>query len=67
MSNPKQQRYEQLRSINDRDDIPYNDELYTEQVQLFYELNPDSQYWREESPNLTPKDVWGIDTSCYNS
>lgn len=62
----KQERYEQLRSINDPEDATYNDELYTEQVQLYYELNPNRQYWRDTSPDISPQDIWGIDTSCYD-
>lgn len=39
MSNLKQQRYEELRRITDAEDWQYDDELYSEQCQLFYELN----------------------------
>ena len=66
MANLKQERYDYLRSINDPEDAEYNDELYTEQVQLYYELNPQDQYWRGGNPNLDPQSVWGIDTSCYD-
>ena len=66
MKNLKQERYDYLRTINDPDDAPYNDKLYTEQCQLSYELNPDRQYWRDRSPNLTPQDIWGVDTSVYD-
>jgi len=63
MRNLKQERYDQLA---EKDENLTNEEL-EEQVQLFYELNPDVQYWRDTSPNLTPRDVWGVDTSCYGS
>jgi hypothetical protein len=66
MKNLKQERYDYLKSINDPEDAPYNDELYTEQCQLFYELYPEHQYWRDRSPHLTPRDVWCIDTSVYD-
>ena len=61
----KQERYEQLRRITEAEDAEYNDELYTEQCLIFYELNPKHQYWRDTSPELTPRDVWGVDTSKY--
>lgn len=63
MSNLKQQRYEELRRITDADDWEHDDEVYAEQCQLFYELNPHE--WRPSNPSLTPRDVWGVDTSCY--
>lgn len=65
MSNLKQQRYEELRRITEAEDWQYDDEVYTEQCQLFYELHPEHQYWRDTDPNLAPRDVWGVDTSCY--
>lgn len=66
MKNLKQERYDYLRSINDPEDAPYNDELYTEQCQIFYELVPARQYWRDTNPSLTLRDIWGVDTSVYD-
>jgi hypothetical protein len=66
MRNLKQERYDQLVEQTE-EGKEYSDEQLTERVQLFYELDPSRQYWRDESPNLTPRDVWGIDTSCYGS
>ena len=60
----KRQRYEQLAQL-ERDDTIQDEDL-TEMVQLFYELYPESQYWRESSPDLTPQDIWGFDTSKYD-
>jgi hypothetical protein len=56
----KQERYDELEK---RDDLEY--EEFTERLQLFYEMYPEQQYWRKESPNLIPHTIWGIDTSCY--
>ena len=61
----KQERYDYLRSINEAEGAQPIDTLTAEQVQLFFELNPEEQWWREDSPNVTPRDIWGIDTSCY--
>lgn len=66
MSNLKQQRYEELYRLTEDENTEYTQEQLTERVQLYYELNPQDQYWRGTSPNLTPKDVWGVDTSCYD-
>jgi len=60
----KQERYDELCRIDEEDNI--TDEQMTEQVQLFYELNPKRQYWRDTSPDLTPRTVWGVDTSKYD-
>ncbi len=60
--NAKQKRYDDLVAKDEE----LTDEELTERVQLFYELDPNRQYWRDESPNLSPRDVWGIDTSCYD-
>lgn len=67
MKNLKQKRYDYLRSITEAEGAEYDNELDTEQVQLYYELHPEDQYWRGTSPNLTPRDIWGVDTSCYHS
>lgn len=61
----KQERYDQLCEKEDHTDLS-RDEL-KESTQLFYELNPDRQYWLDHSPHLTPRDVWGVDTSCYSN
>jgi hypothetical protein len=61
----KQERYEYLRSITEAEGAEYNHELYTEQCQLYYELNPRDQYWRDRLPNVAPRDVWKVDTSKY--
>jgi hypothetical protein len=67
MSNLKRKRYEELYRLTESDDAEYTDEQLTERIRLYYELNPEDQYWRDTSPNLTPRDVWGVDTSCYDS
>lgn len=59
----KQERYDELCKKEEKGEL--TDAEMTEQVQLFYELDPSRQYWRDTSPNLTPCDVWGVDTSCY--
>jgi hypothetical protein len=63
MANLKKKRYEWL--VQKTENFPYTDDELSERVQLFYELYPEHQYWRDSDPTLTPRDVWGVDTSVY--
>lgn len=65
MRNIKQERYDRLVEQTE-EGKEYSDEQLTERVQLFYELHPNRQYWKDTYPHLTPRDVWGVDTSCYD-
>lgn len=62
MAKTKQERYEELCEKDEN----MTDEEITESVQLFYELDPNRQYWREHAPDMTPQSIWKVDTSCYN-
>ena len=65
MANLRQERYDEL-TVKELNETMTDQEM-TEQVQLYYELNPQSQYCRDTNPNLTPHAVLGVDTSCYDN
>lgn len=62
----RRERYEQLRKITEAEDAEYDDKLYTEQCQLFYELNPEDFKGIGARKGEKPRDIWGVDTSCYD-
>ena len=65
----KQNRYDEL--CTKADEIKakggeISEHEQTERIQLYYELHPDDQYWRQLSPQVTPEDLWHTHGSSKN-
>ncbi len=51
-------RYNELAAKEEEDPEGLTDLETEESVQLFYELHPDEQYWRDQQPDMTPENFF---------